>query len=53
MNRFFYSLLLITCVSSFQLGCSEEAPLTPQTDDPVEELDPAVEAEAQKEALQN
>lgn len=53
MNSFFRSLLLITCMAPFQFGCGEEAPMTPPTEEPVEELDPAVEAEAQKKALQN
>ncbi|QDT44392.1 hypothetical protein Pan241w_45010 [Gimesia alba] len=53
MNSFIRSLLLTACLAPFQFGCGEEAPLTPPTEEPVEELDPAVEAEAQKEALRN
>ncbi len=54
MTRFFCSILLVTCMTPFQFGCGDSAPLTPETEsNPVEELDPATEAEAQKKALKN
>lgn len=52
MTRFLRSILLVTCMTPFQFGCGEEGAMTPETADaPVEELDPATEAEAQKKAL--
>jgi hypothetical protein len=54
MTRFLRSILLATCMTPFQFGCGDEAPMTPDSDDdPVQQLDPAVEAEAQKKALKS
>ena len=52
MNRFLRSLLLITCMTPFQFGCGEEAHITTETEDPMEELDPATEAEDMKKLNQ-
>lgn len=40
-------------MTPFQFGCGgEEAPMTPESEeDPVEQLDPATEAAAQKKAM--
>ena len=52
MTRFLSSILLVTCMTPFQFGCGGEGAMTPETADaPVEELDPATEAEAQKKLL--
>ncbi|QDT29119.1 hypothetical protein [Gimesia panareensis] len=54
MTRFLRSLLFVVCLTPFQFGCGSSAPMTPETDtDPAAELDPAVEAEAQKQAMKN
>lgn len=56
MSRYLRSLLLVTLMAPFQFGCGgEQAPMTPASDtaDPIEELDPAVEAAAEKEAKKN
>ncbi|QDV19921.1 hypothetical protein Pan153_45900 [Gimesia panareensis] len=47
MPRYLYSILLVLCLTPIQFGCGSDAPMTPETDaDPVEELDPASEADA-------
>lgn len=52
MTRFLHSILLLICMTPFQFGCGEEAPMTPESkEDPVEQLDPATEAAAQKKAM--
>ncbi|QDU07844.1 hypothetical protein [Gimesia aquarii] len=53
MTRFLHSILLVACIIPFQFGCGgEEAPMTPESaEDPVEQLDPATEAAAQKKAM--
>ncbi len=54
MTRFLRSLLFVTCLTPFQFGCGDSAPMTPETEvDPAQELDPAVEAEAQKQTMKN
>lgn len=54
MSRLLRSLLLVTCLTPFQFGCGDSAPMTPETEaDPVQELDPATEAEAEKAVKQN
>ncbi|QDV52533.1 hypothetical protein [Gimesia fumaroli] len=54
MKSFYRSLLLLACMTPFQFGCGESAPMTPETkEDPVEELDPATEAAAEKQTKQN
>ncbi|WP_417395106.1 hypothetical protein [Gimesia chilikensis] len=54
MTRILRSLLFLICLTPFQFGCGSGAPMTPETEaDPVEELDPSVEAEAQKKAMKN
>ena len=44
-------MLLLLSLVSMHLGCGSNEPMTPETNaDPVEELDPASEAEAVNEA---
>jgi len=51
MSRFLQSILLVTLMTPFQFGCGgEEAPMTPASDEPVEQIDDASEAAAQKAA---
>lgn len=53
MSRFLRSILLVTFMTPFQFGCGgDESPMTPESDT-VEELDPAIEEAAQKEAQKN
>ncbi|WP_417395103.1 hypothetical protein [Gimesia chilikensis] len=55
MPRFLLSLMFVLLLAPFHFGCGGgDEPLHPATDaDPVEELDPASEAEAVKEARQD
>lgn len=55
MPRFLLSLMFVFLLTPFHFGCGGgDEPLHPATDaDPVEELDPASEAEAVKEARQD
>ncbi|MFG0241102.1 hypothetical protein [Gimesia chilikensis] len=51
MPRALYALLFMLSFTPFHFGCGSDEPMTPATDaDPVEELDPASEAEAINEA---
>lgn len=51
MPRALYTLLIMLSFTPFHFGCGSDEPMTPETDaDPVEELDPASEAEAINEA---
>ncbi|MCH9654086.1 MAG: hypothetical protein K0U86_23375 [Planctomycetes bacterium] len=54
MHRFLLSILLVTFMTPFHLGCGggDDVPIVTEeeTVDPVEELDPATEAAAVKEA---
>lgn len=54
MPRYLYSILFTLCLTPFQFGCGSSEPMTPETNaDPVEELDPASEAEAVNDARQD
>jgi hypothetical protein len=54
MTRYFCSILFVLCLTPFLFGCGSEEPMTPETDtNPVEELDPASEAEAVNNAKQD
>ncbi|QDU07842.1 hypothetical protein [Gimesia aquarii] len=51
MNRFLFSILIVSCMTPFMFGCGEEAPMTEGDD--TQQVDEVTEEEAEKQAKKN
>ncbi|WP_417389022.1 hypothetical protein [Gimesia sp.] len=50
MLKLIYTTLLLACITVFSTGCGEEAPMVEGEFDESQQIDPAEEAELEKQA---